>query len=256
MDICGPYPVKAPGGNLYFYNILDDCSNFGFTTCLQQKSDAVSFYVTTESFIERSNGVLVTTIRVDGALELTAGQMGAHLASKGIVVQKTAPHAHSQNGKSECYICTLEEGGQTLLADSGLPMSFWLDVVLTSQYLHNHLPTSTLPVNITPFKSFTRNKPDLSHLWVWGCQCFVAIPAELRPKAGFKCFEAIFVGYEEARIGWRCKEASTAVLGSIGSTPLLSSILPILVRLLYLSLFRYFFHLCFRPHLPLCHWAT
>ena len=45
-------------------------------------------------------------------------------------------------------------------------------------------------------------KPDLSHLHVWGCQCFVTIPIELRTKAGPRCFEAIFVGYEEACVGW------------------------------------------------------
>ena len=64
------------------------------------------------------------------------------------------------------------------------------------------MSTSTLPANITPYKSFTHWKPDLSHLRIWGCQCFVAIPDELCPKAGFKHFEAIFVGYEEVRIGW------------------------------------------------------
>ena len=68
MDLCGPYPVKAPGGNLYFYNILDDYSNYGFTVGLCKKSDYFSFFLTTASFIECSNGVLVTSICVDGAL--------------------------------------------------------------------------------------------------------------------------------------------------------------------------------------------
>ena len=206
MDLCGPYPVQAPGGELHFFNILDDYSNFGFTFGLRKKNDVFPHYLTTESFIERSNGVLVAAVRLDGALELTAGAMGGHFASKGIAVQKTAPHAHSQNGKSERYVRTLEEGGQTLLAASGLPVSFWLDAVLTSQYLRNRLPTSTLPANTTPFESFTRKKPDLSHLRVWGCQCFVAVPDELRPKAGFKRFEAVFVGYEENRVGWRVRD--------------------------------------------------
>lgn len=92
----------------------------------------------------------------------------------------------------------MEEGGQTLLADSGLPMSFWLDAVLTSQYLCNCLPTSTLPANVTPYEMFTHKKPNLSHLRVWGCQCFVAFSDELQPKAGFKHFKVIFVGYKEA----------------------------------------------------------
>src|SRR5882757_1497179 len=52
------------------------------------------------------------------------------------------------------------------------------------------------------------SKPDLSHLKVWGCQCFPLIPPELRTKAGPRRFEAIFVGYEENRIGWRVRDLS------------------------------------------------
>ena len=146
---------------------------------------------------------MVLTVRCGGELELTSGKMGAHLTSKGITLQRTVPYAHQQNGKSEHYIRTLEEGGQALLADSGLPMSFWLDAVLTRQYLINRLPTSTLPSNITPFEVITAGeKPNLSHLRVWGCDCFVAVPDEIRGKAGPKRFRAIFVGYEEHRLGW------------------------------------------------------
>ena len=206
MDLCGPYPIQAPRGEKYFFSVLDDKSNWGFTFGLKLKNDAFSHYLTTEAFLERSHGVVVLTIRCGGELELTAGRMGTHLASKGIVVQRTVPYAHQQNGKSERYIRTLEEGGQVLLADSGLPMSFWLDAVLTRQYLINRLPTSTLPENITPFEIISHGrKPDLSHLRVWGCECYVAVPNEVRGKAAPKRFKAIFVGYEEHRVGWRVR---------------------------------------------------
>ena len=86
-------------------------------------------------------------------------------------------------------------------------MSFWLDVMLTRQYLVNRLPTSTLPDNLTPYEVLSNGrKPDLSHLRVWGCDCFVAVPDELRAKAGFKRFRAIVVGYEEHRVGWRVRD--------------------------------------------------
>lgn len=207
MDLCGPFPVQAPHGEKYFFNILDDKSNWGFTYGLRLKSDAFQCYLKTESFLERSTSAVVLTVRSGGELELTAGKMGAHLASKGIVSQRTVAYAHKQNGKSERYIRTIEEGGQALLADSGLPMSFWLDAVLTRQYLVNRLPTTTLPSNITPFESLMGDrKPDLSHLRVWGCDCYVAVPNETRGKAGPKRFRAIFVGYEEHRIGWRVRD--------------------------------------------------
>ena len=206
MDLCGPFPVVAPRGEKHFFNILDDRSNWGFTFGLRLKSDAFAHYLATEVFLERSKGVIVKTVRCGGELELTAGKMGDHFLSKGIVVQRTVPYAHQQNGKSERYIRTIEEGGQALLADAGLPMSFWLDAVLTRQYLVNRLPTSTLPAGVTPYEVLSNGrKPDLSHLRVWGCDCYVAIPDELRPKAGFKRFRAIFVGYEEHRVGWRVR---------------------------------------------------
>ena len=54
-------------------------------------------------------------------------------------------------------------------------------------------------------------KPDLSHLRIWGCQCFPAIPPELRTKAGPRHFEAIFIGYEEARVGWVVRDLKGGV---------------------------------------------
>jgi hypothetical protein len=56
---------------------------------------------------------------------------------------------------------------------------------------------------MTPFEAMNHIKPDFSHLRVWGCQCFPAIPPELHVKAGSQRYEAIFVGYEENQIGWR-----------------------------------------------------
>jgi len=49
-------------------------------------------------------------------------------------------------------------------------------------------------------------KPDLSHLRVWGCQCFIAIPPELCLKGSPRCFKAIFIGYEENRLSWRVQD--------------------------------------------------
>ena len=118
--------------------------------------------------------------------------MGEHFTSKGIIVQHTVPYVHQQNGKSGHYICTIEEGAQALLADTGLPMFFWLNAVLTCQYLVNWLPTSTLPKDTTPYEVLTGGqKPDLSHLQIWGCDCYVAVPDELCGKAGSKRFQAV-----------------------------------------------------------------
>ena len=206
MDSCGPFPVQTPHKKSSFWAILDDKSNYGHVELLAAKSDVFQAYRKVESLWEAKSGNRVVAIRMDGAKEFCQGRLEAHFISRGIAMQVTAPYAHSQNGKIERYIRTLEDGFQTLLADSGLSLSFWGDAVLTMNYIRNRVPTSTLPDNITPYEEMEHSKPNLSHLRVWGCQCFVAIPPELCSKGGPHRFEAIFVGYEENRLGWRVRD--------------------------------------------------
>ena len=152
------------------------------------------------------SGNRVKAVRLDGAKEFVQGPFLQRLQAHGISMQVTAPYAHTQAGKAERYVRTIEDGVQALLADAKLPPSFWGDAALTTQYLRNRLPTSTLPPDTTPHEIMHSSKPDLSHLRVWGCQCFPSIPPELRTKGGPRRYEAIFVGYEDNRIGWRVRD--------------------------------------------------
>jgi hypothetical protein len=206
MDSCGPFPVHTPHQKSYFWAILDDKSNYGHVALLAAKSDVYDEYRKVEALWEAKSGNRVITVHMDGAKELCLGRLEDHLTSRGVVMQVTAPYAHSQNGKIERYVRTIEDGFQTLLADSGLSMTYWGDAALTTNYLRNRVPTSTLPANVTPYEEMEHVKPNLAHLRVWGCQCFVAIPPELRTKGGPRRFEAIFVGYEEHRVGWRVRD--------------------------------------------------
>ena len=125
-------------------------------------------------------------VHMDGAKEFCHGCLEEHLTLCSITMQVTAPYAHSQNEKIKQYIHTLEDGSQTLV-DSGLAMTYWGDAVLTTNYLHNCVPTSTLPDNVMPYEELEHIKPNLSHLCVWGCQCFVTIPLVLESlvQSGF-----------------------------------------------------------------------
>jgi hypothetical protein len=133
MDLCGPYPVQTPDGKRHFYVILNDHSNFGFLHLLHLKNEVLPAYCRTEALIKWSCGKLIIAVCVDGALELTKGDLAKHFSNHGIVVQQTATYAHQQAGKIERYVRTIKECGQTLIADSGLPMFFWGWAVMTSQ---------------------------------------------------------------------------------------------------------------------------
>jgi len=154
-----------------------------------------------------SNHVVV--IHMDGTNKFCLGCLEAHLHSRGIAMQVTAPDAHLQNRKIECYIWVLEDGFQTLLADSNLSISFWGDAILTVAYICNQVPMSVLPSDTTPYEEMEHSKPNLSSLQVWGCQCFISIPPELCLKGGPHHFKAIFVGYEENQLGWCIRDLNS-----------------------------------------------
>ena len=198
--------MLTPHKKLSFWAILDDKSNYGHVKLLLAKSDVYTAYQKMEALWEAKLGNCVVAMHMDGAKECSLDHLGENLTSCRVVMQVMAPYAHSQNGKAKQFIQTLKDGFQTLLTDSGLPMSFWGDTVLTVAYIRNHVPTSVLPTNMTPFEEMEHTKPDLSHLQVWGCQCFVAIPPELWTKGGPHCFEAIFVGYEENHLSWHVQD--------------------------------------------------
>jgi hypothetical protein len=42
------------------------------------------------------------------------GHLGTHLCNHSVLLKVTAPYAYFQNGKAKQYICTLEDGMQTL----------------------------------------------------------------------------------------------------------------------------------------------
>ena len=168
--------------------------------------NTLDHFKTVKAQWEKQMGNQMKRVRSDNAGDFLSDDFREYLRREGIIHELTVPYAHQQNGKAERYIRTLEDGAITLMADANVPLSFWGDAVLTKQYLMNLTPTSTLPENMTPSEAFTGNKPDLSHLRVWGCRCFVQIPCELRSKGRVHSYEAIFVGYEPGVKGYRIRD--------------------------------------------------
>ena len=153
---------------------------------------------------ERQSGKCVKAVRLDGAKELCQGDLGSYLEQKGIIIQQSAAYAHQQNGKAEHFVRTIEDSSCTLIASSDLPASYWPYAVYTTAYLRRRLPTSTLPKGKTAYEVMMGVQPSYNSLHVWGCRAYPLDPAETRGKGGNMRYEAIFVQYEENRVGWGC----------------------------------------------------
>ena len=85
---------------------------------------------------------------------------------------------------------------------------YWAEAVNTAVYIMNRAPTAAVH-DVTPEEKFTGNKPDLSHMKVFGCIAYVHVPDELRTKLDPKAEKCIFIGYSLEKKGYRCYNPTT-----------------------------------------------
>jgi len=90
---------------------------------------------------------------------------------------------------------SLEELARTLLNETNFPKYFWADVVSTSCYVLNEVLIRPV-LNKTPYELFKGRKPNISHLKVFGCKCFILKNSKDNlDKFDSKVVEDIFLGY-------------------------------------------------------------
>ncbi|GJW78235.1 zinc finger, CCHC-type containing protein [Tanacetum coccineum] len=77
----------------------------------------------------------------------------------------------------------------------GLSQGFWGEAMLTACYLLNRVPNKRNM--ITPYELWTKRKPNLNYLRVWGCRAVVRLPDPKLKTLGERGIECIFVGYAE-----------------------------------------------------------
>ncbi|GJW78090.1 zinc finger, CCHC-type containing protein [Tanacetum coccineum] len=77
----------------------------------------------------------------------------------------------------------------------GLSQGFWGKAMLTACYLLNMVPNKRN--NIAPHELWTKRKPNLNYLRVWGCKSVVRLPNPKLKTLGERGIECIFVGYAE-----------------------------------------------------------
>ncbi|GKB41525.1 zinc finger, CCHC-type containing protein [Tanacetum coccineum] len=82
-----------------------------------------------------------------------------------------------------------------MLSYSGLNQEFWGEAMLTACCLLNRVPTKRN--RITPYELWTKRKPNLNYLRVWGCRAVVRLLDPKLKTLGERGIECIFVGYAE-----------------------------------------------------------
>ncbi|MCO5582899.1 hypothetical protein L7F22_036801 [Adiantum nelumboides] len=175
---------------------VDDYSKYAIINFIKHKSEVFQHFKNYHNFVERHTGHRLQTFRSDNGGEYTSHEFWEYCLNLGIAHQFTIPYTPQQNGLAKRKWGTLFNASHSMLQVADLPQSFWEEASATACYLQNRLPSKTLP-NVTPYQRWTQEKPELSHVRIFGTPCYSLIPTEARTKLDPRAERCILVGYGE-----------------------------------------------------------
>ncbi len=143
----------------------------------------------------------VVALRADNGGEYTGKEFRNKLLQLGIRHETLAPYAPAQNGVAERTNRMILNAARSIIYSSRVPIHLWAEAIAYSVYTLNRVLSST--AEITPYESWYKKRPDVSHLRFFGSRTFVNIPKSLRKKLDPKSREGIFVGYCETSKAFR-----------------------------------------------------
>ena len=120
----------------------------------------------------------------------------------GIKREYTVPHNPEQNGVVQRKNRTIIEVTRAMIFDQNLEYYLWAETSCTIVYIQNRSPHSYLR-DKTPEEVFTKVKPNISHLRIFGCPVYIHVPKEKRTKLEPSKRKGIFVGYSETSKAYR-----------------------------------------------------
>ena len=205
-DVCGPIQTDSDGkesAKRYIITFIDDYSRFAWIAITSDKTGktALEQFVRYKAWAERYTGFSIKTLRTDGGGEYIHDQFNTYLLTMGIERQVTVARTPQQNGVAERANRTIMEAARAMLHAAGLPLSFWEYAVMAAVYLRNRSPTKAL-TDATPYEAWRGDKPDLSHLRVFGCRAYMHVDKTKRSKLQPRSVPVVFVGYAAEAKAW------------------------------------------------------
>lgn len=202
-DLCGPMENKSLGKARYFLIFVDDYSRMCFVYFLQSKHQTLRYFKEFQKLVENQQSKKIKVLRSDNGGEFCSTEMETYLKQCGIAHQKTTSFTPEQNGLSERNNRSIVEKARCLLFDAKFETKFWAEAVNTAVYIKNRSPTSGLVGDTTPYEMWTKRKPNIEHLRIFGSSVMVHIPKQKRRKWDKKAVRMLLVGYSENTKGYR-----------------------------------------------------
>nr|GFA94471.1 retrovirus-related Pol polyprotein from transposon TNT 1-94 [Tanacetum cinerariifolium] len=211
MDLFGPNFVKILSKKSYCLVITDDYTRFSWVFFLATKDETASVLKTFIVGLENLLSLKVKIIRCDNGTEFKIADLNQFCGLKGIKREFSVLRTPQQNSIAEKKNRTLIEAVRTLLADSLLPIPFWVEAVNTACYVQNRVLV-TKPHNKTPYELLHGRLLSIGFMRPFGYP--VTILNTLDPLGKFqgKVDEGFLVGYFVCSKAFRVFNSRTRIV--------------------------------------------
>ncbi|GKA31477.1 zinc finger, CCHC-type containing protein, partial [Tanacetum coccineum] len=191
-DLCDLHAIPSLRNKKYFVTFVDDASRFCYVSLLLTKDEALDKLKVFKTEVKLHQRSLIKRFGIDRGGEYMDT---LYFQSIGIIHEMTTPYTSQQNGISKRENRVLKEMVNSMLSYSGLSQGLWGEAMLTACYLLNIVPNKRNM--ITPYELWTKRKPNMNYLRVWGYRAIVRLPDLKLKTLGERVIECIFVGYVE-----------------------------------------------------------
>ncbi|GJX24266.1 putative ribonuclease H-like domain-containing protein [Tanacetum coccineum] len=194
MDLFGPTNVKSLMKKSYCLVVTDDFSRFSWVFFFATKDETSGILKTFITEIENQLDHKVKVIRCDNRTEFKNSIMNQFCKIKGIKREFSVARTPQQNGVVKRKNRTLIEAARTMLVDSKLPTTFWVEAVNTACYVLNRVLVIKHH-NKTPYELICGRPPLIDFMKPFGCPVTILNTREHLGKFDGKADEGYFVGY-------------------------------------------------------------
>ena len=200
-DLWGPSPVRSISGAHNFLLFIDDHTHFTWFYLFKTKDEAYPTFLKFQALIENQVNTKIKAIQSDWGGEFRS--FSILFSNMGIVHRLSCPYTSQQNGRVERKNRHVVEMGLSLLAHSGMPLSYWPYAFQTATYLINHLPIPVLH-HQSPYFTLYHKLLAYTHLKVFGSSCFPYLHPYNTHKLQYRSLECAFLGYSSHHKGYLC----------------------------------------------------
>lgn len=97
-----------------------------------------------------------------------------------------------------------------MILASGLPRSLWAEAINTTVYLLNRVTRAKRSLEVNLYEAWTKKKPNLEHLQVFGAEGFVNIPIAFTNKFDpCRAKKIVLVRYKKESYNYKVYDSMT-----------------------------------------------